>query len=144
LIQALAQGGLAFEQLLLIVGAHQEELAGGLEAGDARHGLGFLQQLRRAPTHWRISFLLFQAPQAAGAEQQHQASSTALGTRPAGRHAAPQALGDAQRPLRRAQLDALSSAGSRHTADRYAPSSPAAENTAICVSAGNGVQASAR
>ena len=43
LFQALAQGGLAFQQLLLIVGAHQEELAGGLEPGDPRHGLGFLQ-----------------------------------------------------------------------------------------------------
>ena len=35
------------QQLLLVLCAHQEELAGGLEPGNACHGLRFLQQLRR-------------------------------------------------------------------------------------------------
>ena len=42
LIKPLTQRRLAFEQLLLILAAHQEKLAGGLETGDARDGLGFV------------------------------------------------------------------------------------------------------
>ena len=41
LIEALTEGGLALQQLLLIVGAHQKKLTGGLVAGDSRNGLGF-------------------------------------------------------------------------------------------------------
>ncbi|MNZ79634.1 hypothetical protein D3C78_982440 [compost metagenome] len=45
LLQAVAQGALPFQQLLLVGRAHQEELAGGLIAGDAGNGLGFIGQL---------------------------------------------------------------------------------------------------
>ncbi|MNJ72182.1 hypothetical protein D3C77_688050 [compost metagenome] len=45
LLQTLAQRGLTLEQLLLIVGAHEEKLAGRLIAGDARDGLRFVGQM---------------------------------------------------------------------------------------------------
>ena len=71
LIQAFAQGGLAFQQLLLIARPHQEKLAGGLEPGDARHGLGFVQQLRRRTDPLADIVFSVQLPQARRAEQQH-------------------------------------------------------------------------
>ncbi|MNF04383.1 hypothetical protein D3C80_2038880 [compost metagenome] len=38
---------MAFEQLLLVGGLHQEELAGGLITRDSRNGLRFVGQLLR-------------------------------------------------------------------------------------------------
>ncbi|MOA56344.1 hypothetical protein D3C78_1803050 [compost metagenome] len=69
-VEALGEGGLAFEQLRLVAGAHQEELAGGLlpgQFGDAR-GLG--EQLRLLAQPLADIVLRVQLPQATGAEQQ--------------------------------------------------------------------------
>ena len=72
LIQPLAQGGLAFEQLLLIGRAHQEELAGGLIAGDARNGLGFVSQLLRCADPLADIVLALELQQAAGTKGNQQ------------------------------------------------------------------------
>ncbi|EPN45494.1 hypothetical protein A245_32118, partial [Pseudomonas syringae pv. actinidiae ICMP 19096] len=47
LIEALGQRRLAVEQLLLVLAAHQKELAGGLITGNPRDGLRFVGQRLR-------------------------------------------------------------------------------------------------
>ncbi|MNF90466.1 hypothetical protein D3C84_730310 [compost metagenome] len=72
LIQAFTQGAMAFEQLLLVGGLHQEELAGGLIAGDSRNGLRFVGQLlRRADPLADVVFSL-ELHQAAGTKSDQQ------------------------------------------------------------------------
>ncbi len=106
LLQPFAQRCLALKQLLLIGRADQEELAGRLIPGDARYGLRFVgQMLRRADPLADVVFAL-QLHQAADAEgdQQGQQRGRANATEQRLTQMN-QAFGQAQRPLRRAQLD---------------------------------------
>ncbi|MNO93668.1 hypothetical protein D3C76_852710 [compost metagenome] len=108
LIQSFSQSGLTFEQLLLIGGAYQEELAGGLIAGDSGNGLGFVGQLLRCadPLADVVFAAQLQQPAHAKGDQQRQQDwrfhliEQRFTT-------AQQKRANTQWPLRRTQLHAL-------------------------------------
>ncbi|MNJ37156.1 hypothetical protein D3C77_319650 [compost metagenome] len=107
-VEALAQRFQAAKQLGLVGAAHQVELAGGLVAGDARDGAGFIEQLRRTVDPLADVVAAVQPPQARGAEQDQQAEQHRaghFGQQPGAQVHQP--LRNLQRPVRRLHAVAL-------------------------------------
>ncbi|KPW97383.1 Tripartite ferrous iron transport system, periplasmic protein EfeO [Pseudomonas syringae pv. coryli] len=106
LVEPLGQFGLPIQQLLLVLAAHQKELAGGLITGDPRDGLGFISQRLRCCHPLADIVLGGQVPESAATEgqQQHQQDRCADAQQQGGA-AIEHQLRQFQRPLGRADLD---------------------------------------